>query len=182
MRINLLPKEERPLKQSQVRWGFLVGLLGFLALAAVLVFAGVENARLQTLTAAHQDALARQTVLQAQVKNVNALRQQITDLEAEEQVYQGVLSGTASAAMVLPAVSDHDLDLLWIEGVICKEESMQIAGYTRDVTSLSSYLNQLQRLGEDAELTHILPLDGTDFQVFAIEVTGVRSDGAAQRD
>jgi len=68
VRINLLPKEERPLKQSQVRWEFLVGLLGFLALAAVLVFSWVENARLQTLTAAHQDALARQTVLQAQVK------------------------------------------------------------------------------------------------------------------
>jgi hypothetical protein len=61
VRINLLPKEERPLKQSQVRWEFLVGLLGFLALAAVLVFSWVENARLQTLTAAHQDALARQT-------------------------------------------------------------------------------------------------------------------------
>lgn len=180
MKINLLPKEERPLKQSQVRWEFLVGLLGFLLLAGVLVFSWVENARFEALAHAYQDALARQELLQRQVQGVNAVRQEISALESREQLYQQVLSRSEHPLTALPEVSNHSLDQLWIEAVVCTAEKINVAGYTRDVTALSSYLNQLQTCGEEAELTHITPLDGTDFQVFGVEVKGVRVNVPAQ--
>ena len=75
MRINLLPKEDRPLKQSQVRWEFLVMLGGVLVLGAALVFSWVEGARLDTLNMARQEALSRETKLQRQIQELNQLRQ-----------------------------------------------------------------------------------------------------------
>jgi len=56
MKINLLPKEERPLRQSQVRWEFLVGLLGAVILGTVLVFTFLEVTTANRLQVAYDDA------------------------------------------------------------------------------------------------------------------------------
>lgn len=182
MRINLLPKEDRPLKQSQVRWEFLVMLGGVLVLGAALVFSWVEGARLDTLNMARQEALSRETKLQRQIQELNQLRQEITRLEAEEKTYGGLLSHGEHAVALLPEVSSHSQRLLWIERLDFTADTVTISGYTRDVTALSSYLSQLQSYGEEVELTSVLPLDGSDFQVFVIDVKGVRTGASAQLD
>ena len=116
MKINLLPKEERPLKHSQVRWEFLVGLLGLVALAAALSFSWLEGVRVESLEAALRDAQVREARLQVQVRDVNALRQEIAALEAQEDLLQGLLGGTGHAAAALGAVGSFSLERLWIEG------------------------------------------------------------------
>lgn len=61
MRINLLPKEARPLKQSQVRWEFLVGILGLLILGVVTLFSVLGHLTVSDLQTAERDALALPT-------------------------------------------------------------------------------------------------------------------------
>lgn len=92
MRMNLLPKDERPLKQSQVRWEFLLGLAAFLVLGAVLTLTWVEATRVKALATVHEDALAREAVLIRQVQAVNALREEIKALESQEEVFKNILS------------------------------------------------------------------------------------------
>lgn len=182
MRINLLPKEERPLKQTQVRWEFLVGLAGFLTLAVVLIFIWAETARWQSLSVVYQEALAREERLQRQVQSVAALRQTVEGLQAELGVYQTLLADPNPAFAALPVLSRHSFGSLWIERLAAGANGISVAGYTRDVTALSSYLSYLQGYSQDAEVTQVVPLDGTDFQVFAIELKGVQSNAALELD
>ena len=50
MRINLLPREERPLKQTEVRWEFIAGLIATLLFLSVIgVTIGLCN-RLEAIT------------------------------------------------------------------------------------------------------------------------------------
>ncbi|HPT83380.1 MAG TPA: hypothetical protein PLM25_05775 [Limnochordia bacterium] len=182
MKINLLPKEERPLKHSQVRWEFLVGLLGLVALAAALSFSWLEGVRVESLEAALRDAQVREARLQVQVRDVNALRQEIAALEAQEDLLQGLLGGTGHAAAALGAVGSFSLERLWIEEVAYTPQATTVTGYTRDVTSLSAYLSRLQALGEGAELKQAQPMDSSDFQVFVIEVKGVPRVAAVEQN
>jgi len=182
MRINLLPKDERPLKQSQVRWGFLVGLVGFLALAAVLTFSWVENARWQALSAAYNEALAREALLQRQVQSVTALRQQIAALEAEETLYRDLMPEQPSPAAALAVASSQAAGQLWIEKMVWSGAALRINGYTRDVAALSGYLTQLQSWAAEADLRQLTPQEGSDFHMFAIEVKGVPRSAAVELD
>ena len=103
MKMNLLPKDERPLKQSQVRWGFLVGLVGFLALAAALSLTWLETAKLDALSLAHQDALSREAMLRKQVQSINAIREDIKALESAQSVYNelGRLQGVSPQCRIV---------------------------------------------------------------------------------
>lgn len=179
MKINLLPKEERPLKQSEVRWEFLVGLISILALGAVLLFSWIEMTRLEDATSAHRDALSREASLQRQVAQVQELRRNAADLKEKQQVFEALLPEQDGSLEHLPNLTGHAVPNLWIESLVWRAGRVELVGYTRDVTSLSRYLNYLNELSEESALQTIRAHDESGFSVFQLEVKGVGSDDPA---
>ncbi len=179
MKINLLPKEERPLKQSEVRWEFLVGLIGILALGAVLLFSWIETAKLEDAVAAHRDALQREAQLQKQVVQVQELRKNLAALENKQGEYHKLLPLADQSLGLLPALTGHALPNLWVEALIWRKGRVELSGYTRDITSLSRYLNFLNEHSQESVLQAIRPHEGSGFSVFSIEAKGVGGDDPA---
>ncbi len=179
MKINLLPKDERPLKQSQVRWEFLVGLIGILALGAVLLFSWIETTKLEDTVAAHRDALQREALLQKQVAQVQELRKGLTTLGNKEGEYRKLLPPDDRSLSQLPALTGHALPNLWVEALIWRQGKVELRGYTKDITSLSRYLNYLNEHSQESVLQAIRPYEGSGFSVFSIEAKGVGSDDPA---
>ncbi len=62
---------------------------------------------------------------------------------------------------------------LWIESLVWRAGRVELVGYTRDVTSLSRYLNYLNELSEESALQTIRAHDESGFSVFQLEVKGL---------
>ncbi len=180
MRINLLPKEERPLKQSQVRWEFLVGLLGVLALGTMLVFSWLEITTANRLNVAYDDALVREYLLQSQVQAVTTLREHVRALEARGSSYQQLIVEIPHSLRILPSVLNHSFPGLWIEGVEWENEKLRLTGYTRDRITLTNYINLLSESHGQVVLMSSEAIQGTGFLVFEILIEGVGERGATQ--
>ena len=180
MRINLLPKEERPLKQSEVRWEFLVGLVGILLLGSVVLFSWIETGKLQELKSSYQEAHNREILLNKQAQQVQELRSRLSSLELIEAEYQDLFAEYDGALKALPHLTNHSFPRIWIEGVIWEGETVELLGYTQDMTSLSQYLNYLNEHCEQALLQTLLPQEGSGFYVFTLEIKGVGGDDSAE--
>lgn len=173
MRINLLPKEERPLKQYEVRWEFLVGLIALLLIGTVITFIGIERAKVGPLTAAYDDAVSREAALQRQAQLVTALRKDITNLEEASEVYQSLFVEKDPSLDMLPSLTQTSLTHLWIESLTWSGEVVELRGYTQEMTSLSRYLNYLNEQSEQVTLEAVYPFEETGFYLFSITAKGV---------
>mgnify|MGYP000887939104 CR=1 FL=1 len=173
MRINLLPKDERPLRQSQVRWEFLVGLLGLLLFGVVVVFSWSQASQVQDLNLRIGEVQSREIALQQQVQVVQNLRKEISTLEATERSYQDLLVGQGEALSNLMRLTNQSFPRLWLEAVIWEESQVQLIGYTQDMTSLSQYLNHLYEFSEQVLLQTVYAQGNTGFCLFSIAVEGV---------
>ncbi len=180
MRINLLPKEERPLKDSQVRWEFLVALLGVLALGTMLVFSWLEVSTANRIKIAYDDALVREYLLQGQVQAVTTLREHVNALEARGSSYQELIVKIPESLTILPYLLDHAFTGLWIETVIWDAKRVDLTGYTQSSMTLTSYINFLSEKHSSVQLNSLLPVEGTGFFVFEIRVEGVGERASAQ--
>lgn len=180
MKINLLPKEERPLRQSQVRWEFLVGLLGAVILGTVLVFTWLDWTTANRLQVAYDDALVREYLLQNQVQQVTTLREHVSALEARGSSYQQLIVDIPESLRALPLVVSHSLPDLWIETARWDSDSIHLAGYTRDRLALTNYINILSESHEEVTLVSSEPAGRTGFFVFEIRIEGVGARAAAQ--
>lgn len=182
MRINLLPKEERPLKQSTVRPGFIVGIAVLLLFGVVGFMTMREHERVGQLYAAYDRALANEAGLQRQVQGVSRLRQELAELEVREKAYQELLTEDYVAAALLPTLVERAFPGLWVEALVWDEAQVEISGYTKDMTSVSRYLNYLNERSDQASLSFVQPIESTNFILFGITVEGVRDLGQSQID
>lgn len=180
MKINLLPKEERPLRQSQVRWEFLVGLLGAVILGTVLVFTFLEVTTANRLQVAYDDALVREYLLQSQVQAVTTLRQHVSALEARGSSYQQLIVEIPESLRLLPMVFNHSVHGLWIETARWEGDGVYLTGYTRERLALTNYINILNESHEEVTLVTSEPAERTGFLVFEINIEGVGARAATQ--
>ncbi|MCK9526988.1 MAG: hypothetical protein M0R49_13810 [Limnochordia bacterium] len=180
MKINLLPKEERPLKHSQVRWEFLVGLLGVLVLGTMLVFSFLEISGANRLNVAYDDALVREYLLQGQVQAVSTLRQHVSALEARGSSYQQLIVEIPESLRILPFLLDHSFKTMWIETVFWDTDKVELTGYTQDRMTLTNYINSLNESHEQVVLNSLDAIEGTGFFVFQIRIEGVGERATAQ--
>ena len=180
MKINLLPKEERPLKQSEVRWEFLVGLLGVLALGTMLVFSWMEVSTANRINIAYDDALVREYLLQGQVHAVTTLREHVNALEARGSSYQQLIVEIPESLHILPSLLNHSFRGLWIETVVWDTSKVELTGYTQDRMTLTNYINFLNENHDKVQLSSLDRVDGTGFLVFRISVEGVGERAKAQ--
>ncbi|HHU62417.1 MAG TPA: hypothetical protein GXZ55_10770, partial [Natronincola sp.] len=107
MRINLLPREERPLKQTEVRWEFIAGLIAtllFLSVIGVTIGATVYGNRLEAITV---EAQARQAILRRQVQDVNAIQARISSHEQQESVYKELLAEEGTSFKDFARITAH---------------------------------------------------------------------------
>ncbi|HHY10009.1 MAG TPA: hypothetical protein GX528_05525 [Firmicutes bacterium] len=176
MRINLLPPEERPLKQSAIRWEFIVTLIGALGLVAVVIFAWLGSVRLEELNGLYEKGTAYEEVLYGQVRSVNELKSAISALQEEEEALAG-LNGKENNFAALPKLLGHSFSRLWIEKVVWGPEVMSLVGYTEQPTSLSRYLNFLNEQAQNVAVTELNTIGATEFRTFKIEIRGVGGDG-----
>lgn len=176
MKINLLPKEERPLKQSQVRWEFLVGIFGLLILGVVMLFSVLGQITISDLENQEQEALAREARLLQEVQLVNSIRKELTALEVQEQSHLSLLVPASQAALALPTLSNHSFAGLWIETLEWSESGVEVLGYTQDAISLSQYLYFLSERSEEVLIRSINNIGTTGFRVFRMEAKGVEPD------
>ncbi|HHT69840.1 MAG TPA: hypothetical protein GXZ85_11365 [Firmicutes bacterium] len=182
MKINLLPKEERPLKQSAVRPEFIIVLLGLLLLGAALYGAWQESLRMETLTTSIHTASLREKHLHAEAARVSQIRQELAVLEAREAVYRDLLTQEDESALALAPLVEHSFPNLWIEGLRWDVSKIELGGYTTDMTSVSRYLNYLNERSEEVHLRQSQLIEGTNFIVFRLEVEGVRAHGQSELD
>lgn len=180
MRINLLPKEERPLKQSQVRWEFLVDIVGLLLLGAVILFSVMANLNVNDLVNQERDALLREARLLEEVGIVNRIRRELTDLEAQEKTYRALLLPSSELTIALPALSNHTFPGLWIESLAWDNSAVTVRGYTQDITSLSQYLYFLNERSEEVLLASISAVGDTGFRLFRLDVKGVDTHASSK--
>lgn len=176
MRVNLLPKEERPLRQSQVRWEFLVVVIGTLLLATVVTFSWLEMLTVQDLKNTVQEVQSRELALQKQVITVQNLRKEILNLETIEKGYKALLGGQNASLSNLETLTQQRFPSLWIEALILEDNKVTVQGYTRDMTSLSLYLNWIHEISEKALLQKVSAQGNTGFYLFSIEVWGESVD------
>ncbi len=178
MRINLLPREERPLKQTEVRWEFIAGLIAtllFLSVIGVTIGATVYGNRLEAITV---EAQARQAILRRQVQDVNAIQARISSYEQQESVYKELLAEEGTSFKDFPRITAHGYSQLWIESILWEPHKAKIFGYTTQKTNLSQYLNQIYEYSDEVELLNVSEESGTDFHLFEIEVKGVGNCGS----
>ncbi|HHT91469.1 MAG: hypothetical protein QM451_07795 [Bacillota bacterium] len=180
MRINLLPKEARPLKQSQVRWEFLVGILGLLILGVVTLFSVLGHLTVSDLQTAERDALAREARLLQEVQIVHSIRKELTQLQEKEQSHLAQIVPASQAPLALPTVSKHSFGGLWIESLQWTEAGVEVLGYTQDPISLSQYLYFLSERSEEVLIRSINNIGTTGFRVFVMEAKGVDPDGSLE--
>ena len=174
MKINLLPPEERPLKQSEVRWEFLVALLAILLVGLAVLFAWMEKGQVAALTRDLNEAKIRELSLQRQVQEIQTIRSEIGALEEEEKVKRALLNAENDSLKRLPRVMSHGMAELWIEGITWTDQQVNISGYSKSMTALSRYLNHLNEVSEEASLAIVRPLENTGFVLFTVEVKGVQ--------
>ena len=182
MKINLLPKDERPLKQSQVRWEFVVGLLGILLLGVVSMLSMATKLEVASLVKQEEAALAREARLMAEVRLVNEIRKDLQELAEQEELAEGLFVSNATFASAIPALSNHTFPGLWIETVQRTESGVEVLGYTEDMTSLSQYLYFLGERSEEVQIGSISAVGTTGFRLFRLVIRGGQTHGSLTSD
>lgn len=176
MRINLLPKDERPLNQYKVRWEFLVGLLAILLLGMILTLTWLENTTIQTLRADLDIATEREIYLQAQLGKVNELKKELSELEKLDEQIVSLLFGDQTTLASVPFLTKKQNPKLWIEKLTWTDQKIELSGYTQDMLALSEQINYLRERSDLVTVKTLYPYDKTDFYLFTIEVEGVVAD------
>jgi Tfp pilus assembly protein PilN len=182
MKINLLPKDERPLRQSQVRWEFVIGLVGVLLLGVVSMLSVAAKLEVASLIQQEEAALAREARLLAEVRVVNEIRKELQDVGAQEELIQSLFVSNATFATAIPALSNHGFSGLWIETLQGTESGLEVHGYTEDMTSLSRYLYFLGERSEEVQIGSITTAGNTGFRMFRLVIRGGQAHGSLASD
>ena len=148
MRINLLPKEERPLSPKTLRWQFVVVFLGIVLLFVVSVMGFISQSHLTSLKEQVHTAKQYTKVLQGQKGLVDSVQGEIQDLrEKKSQLETLITQEEPAIGEALKGILEQDLSDLWIEDVVHKNQVFRVRGYTFEMWTLSSYLSNLSSSG-----------------------------------
>ncbi|GEM_PF-6459453 len=178
MRLNLLPKRERPLPRTMIRPQFLVITAGILVL--VLVSVGTYVQSLERASAEREYLVARQQrlALERQRVFVDELEDAIADLDdsywelqqLEEQAAEGV------SLSELQQIIGSAIGPIWLEQVEFDEWPVMVAGYGQDVAIIARYIRNLERADYTVILESVEPEDIAEVYTFRIWVEGGSDD------
>lgn len=171
MRINLLPKEERPLSPKTLRWQFVVAFLGVVLLAVVTVLGFISQSHLTSLEEQVHTAKHYTKILQGQKRLVDSLQSEIQALKAKQvQLETLITQEEPGIGEALKNIVEQDLAGLWIEDVVYKNQGFSVKGYTFEMWSLSSYLSNLNSSGWHSLVTQLDQDSNTGFVTFVLDI------------
>ena len=171
MRINLLPPDERPLKQSTVRWEFLAAALGLCLLALTVGLYLNEQAKVSQLLFQLEQWTKYEQVLQRQAQAVTELRGEINRLQSQRSSLEKLLADGGQVQCV-----DNVLALVegevWAEVVSWDRDRVRLAGYAANMTELTIYVNDLEAAGFKVAVISTNPEGAGSFTTFVLDVEG----------
>ena len=157
MRINLLPVEERPLKQSSVRWEFLLVFLGIVLLICVNVLGYLQSAQIQALQQEHENLLSYKNMLMEQQRHISQMQAKNKDLRAGVDYYRQIAAGAdlnpqpEELVLIVSGVPEQ----VWLEAVELNKSNIVVSGYTVEASLVFTYLQNLQSHGYDASVNQL---------------------------
>lgn len=170
MKINLMPVEHRPLKQSKVRWEFVVISLGLALLIAVLGFGYMQNLRLDALKQQYQNAVSYTNSLREQARAVQELEKEVVK-QTDKLTYYSALAQKSNqhglTEQVLVPIIDCVPDGLWLTEVSIDNQYTEITGYAVDFRTITEFLRNLGEQGFTAKVNSINVASSivVDFQI-----------------
>ncbi|NLM70278.1 MAG: PilN domain-containing protein [Firmicutes bacterium] len=170
MKINLMPVEHRPLKQSKVRWEFVVISLGLALLIAVLGFGYMQNLRLDALKQQYQNAVSYTNSLREQARAVQELEKEVVK-QTDKLTYYSALAQKSNqhglTEQVLVPIIDCVPDGLWLTEVSIDNQYTEITGYAVDFRTITEFLRNLGEQGFTAKVNSINAASSivVDFQI-----------------
>jgi Tfp pilus assembly protein PilN len=177
MRINLLPEEERPLKQSSIRWEFMVIFIGLVLLVTINTYAVLQSMTIRALQQEYDNALSYGDMLRNQYQQITTLQNENKDLGKKVEYYERLVNElkTAVDADALLSITEAVPEQLWLEAVILGENGVTIVGYTNESTLVTRYLQMLQLRGFEAAVNQ-LDQSTLSSKLFSFSITAQRRD------
>ena len=174
MRVNLLPHDERPLKSSTVRIGFVVAVLGAVLLLVIAGFSIFGNMQVKQLQSQYTNMVRSIDLLEKQKKQLDALQAAIGELKLAQEQYQGVMGPFAGGQQNLidyigDAVSKTPPGI-YLERVAFYDGKVHIEGYTRDLSNLSHYIQVIKQSTLSLAVERLEPHETSGFTQFLIQV------------
>ncbi len=169
MKINLLPLDQRPLKQSKIRWEFIVSLLAFLLLIIIVWTGYTQRLNVQALEQEYQTLLSYRVILQRETSLVNALEDQERDLTKHYDHYQSLVDGSNLDFNALAKVIGSIPHGLWLESLQQSDFIVLIEGYTRDAMIISALIRNLNDLDYNTKLNQLNSISEGALTSFSIE-------------
>lgn len=169
MRINLLPVEERPLKQSAVRWDFIAMFLGIILLIVVNALAYLQSVQIDALQHEYAQLMSYQNMLIDQQRQIAQVQARNQELKARLDHYRLITDGHDPAQKELAAVISSVPEQVWLEAVQVAGMEIVILGYTAESPLITRYIQNLELYGYSAEVGSIEPALGGRLFSFAIK-------------
>lgn len=171
MRINLLPKEERPLSPKTLRWQFVVAFLGIILLLTISVLGFVFQSQLTSVEDQVRSAKQYSQVLQSQKRLVDNLQDEIQVLKNRQSQLEDLIAvPDPSICDGLRILLEQDLSGLWIEDVVYEDQKYGVRGYTFEMWKLSSYLSNISSLGWHPMVSQLSQDSNTGFITFVLDI------------
>ncbi len=174
MKLNLLPKSERPAPKRGIRPGFVFVALG------ILILGGTGGATV--LKTMERDAMEREVLsarqyrisLQAQRQVVDELEAAIRQIDQHYEDWQGLQVQAAEGVhgRRLEAIIGQVTGSLWLENTETYGATTYLNGYTRDVALVSRYLYALEAAGFTVMLDSLTSQRPIGLYTFRIRVEG----------
>lgn len=154
MRINLLPPDERPLKQSTVRWEFLVILFGIVLLIIVSANGVLTKLDVDTQRIELENLQNQHRGLTQQQAELRRLQELSDGLELQATHYAAITDRTSdlvkldNVAQVMDSVSLE----MWLDSVELNSDEIIISGYTQNTAPISQFLSNLAGYGYETTM------------------------------
>lgn len=171
MRINLIPVEQRPLKQNYIRWQFVVILLGVIILIVISSLGFMKKFNVKALQQQYTAAVEYNAILGLQVSYVKELEQHTQELAQRLNHYEQQLSVSARQSKeMLDLIMLSIPDSVWIEKVELELFQVALQGYTLNAGLVSQFLQDLSKIGFKTRVNDLKELSELSLIGFSITV------------
>lgn len=165
MRINLIPIDQRPIKQGKIRWEF-----GAIVLAVVLIivingFGYVQRIKVQSLDYEYRSLQDYNMILTHQRAVINDLETELKDQKERLEYYLDLITENEILKFTynLP-------DQLWFDSMEINENYSTLTGYTLDPFIVKDLTVDLRELGMEAQIRNLNSVSNDSLVRFTLDL------------
>jgi type IV pilus assembly protein PilN len=144
MRINLLPHREQKRQARQRQFVGLAVMLAVLGVAIVALVHVVLNARIDNQNSRNQLLRTKIAELDAQIKEIDKLRDQIQQVLARKQVVEALQSNRNEAVHLLDQLVRQLPEGVYLTSVKQTDRKVQIVGYAQSNARVSTLMRNIE--------------------------------------